>query len=175
MLHCSSGQLPKHPGEQQEHQVLSQWLQSQGATQKWLIHLCCVLGLLGEDAPHSPVTGHFHGHWEIVAGSTMKMKAAQALSLGAASNHQEDKGNAAFPKDSFSQPTLALSSADFQWFWLGHSPEHDQMRCSFLNMTAQRQDAAMRQETLCTRSFLSDSQCFLLKWFTSVPLSVNHC
>lgn len=62
----------------------------------------CVLCLLGEDAPHSPVAGHFHGHWEIAAGSTVKVKAARALSLGVASNNKEDKGNAAFPKDSFS-------------------------------------------------------------------------
>lgn len=39
----------------------------------------------------------------------MKIKVAHALSQGGASNHQEDKGNAAFPKDSFSQPTLALA------------------------------------------------------------------
>lgn len=47
-------------------------------------------------------TAHFHGHWEIAAGSIVKVEVAHALSLGVASNNQEDKGNAAFPKDSFS-------------------------------------------------------------------------
>lgn len=77
------------------------------------MYLYCVLGLLGEDAPHSPVAGHFHGHWEIVSASTMKKKVAHALALGVASNHHEDEGNAAFPKDSFFLVYSGFSSADF--------------------------------------------------------------
>lgn len=66
----------------------------------------------------------------------MKTKVVHALSQGGASNHQEDKGNAAFPKDSFSQPTPALAVQTSQC--LGHSPKHDQMLCSFLSMASQR-------------------------------------
>lgn len=71
----------------------------------------------------------------------MKTKVAHALSLGVASNHEEDKGNAAFPKDSFSYPTLAVAVQTSQWFWIGPQPrtwsddvfipQHDcpKMRC----------------------------------------------